>query len=82
MNKSILEFLEEEYDYVPITRGRFDLSEAQIEALLIHMAEDATNTFAQFLFERLEPYVDFTVLSTAIQRTSEETMNHYHGVDV
>ena len=82
MNKSILEFLEEEYDYIPITRGRFDLSEAQIEALLIHMAEDVTNTFAQYLFERLEPYVDFTVLSGAIQRTSEETMNHYHGVDV
>ena len=82
MNKSILEFLEEEYDYIPITRGRFDLSEAQIEALLIHMAEDATNTFAQYLFERLEPYVDFTVLSTAIQRTADETMNHYHGVDV
>ena len=81
MNKSILEFLEEEYDYIPITRGRFDLSEAQIEALLIHMAEDVTNTFAQYLFERLEPYVDFTVLSTAIQRTSDETMNHYHGVD-
>ena len=81
MNKSILEFLEEEYDYVPVTRGRFDLSEEQVEALLIHMAEDATSTFAQYLFERLEPYVDFTVLSTAIQRTADETMNHYHGVD-
>ena len=79
MNKSILEFLEEEYDYVP--EGVFSLTESQVESLLIHMAEDATNTFAQFLFERLEPYVDFTVLSTAIQRTSEETMNHYHGVD-
>ena len=82
MNKSIIEFLAEEYDYVPVTRGRFDLSEEQVEALLIHMAEDATSTFAQYLFERLEPYVDFTVLSTAIQRTADETMNHYHGVDV
>ena len=82
MNKSILEFLEEEYDYVPITRGRFDLSEAQIEALLIHMAEDSIQFLVQRAIDRLEPHLDLGILAIELQAAASEAMDHYHGVDV
>jgi hypothetical protein len=81
MNKSILEFLEEEYDYVPLRNGVFNLTEHQLEALLIHMAEDATGYFSQYLFENLEPVVPLSELSHGIQRAAEYTMSHYHGID-
>jgi len=80
MNKSILEFLEEEYDYIP--EGVFSLTESQIEALLIHMAEDSIQFIVQRAIDRLEPHLDLGILAIELQAAASEAMDHYHGVDV
>ena len=80
MNKSILEFLEEEYDYIP--EGVFSLTENQVEALLIHMAEDSIQFIVQRAIDRLEPHLDLGILAIELQAAASEAMNHYHGVDV
>ena len=82
MNKSLMDFLEEEYDYVPLRNGNINLSERELESLLIHMAEDTTNTFVQRAIDRLEPYVGFGILTVEIQAAATETMDHYHGNEV
>jgi hypothetical protein len=79
MNKAILEFLEEEYDYIPVREGHYKLSETQLESLLIHMAEDCANRYRQYVFERLEPLVDCGELSCALENSINEVMDHYHG---
>ena len=80
MNKSILEFLEEEYDYIP--EGVFSLTENQVEALLIHMAEDSIQFIVQRAIDRLEPHLDLGILAIELQAAASEAMDHYHGVDV
>ena len=79
MNKSILEFLEEEYDYIP--EGVFSLTENQVEALLIHMAEDSIQFLVQRAIDRLEPHLDLGILAIELQAAASEAMDHYHGVD-
>ena len=79
MNKSILEFLEEEYDYIP--EGVFSLTESQVEALLIHMAEDSIQFLVQRAIDRLEPHLDLGILAIELQAAASEAMDHYHGVD-
>jgi hypothetical protein len=79
MNRSLIEFLEQEYDYVPLRNGNINLTEHELESLLIHMAEDTTNTFVQRAIDRLEPYVNFGTLAVEIQAAATETMEYYHG---
>jgi hypothetical protein len=82
MNRSLIEFLEQEYDYIPLRNGNITLSEHELESLLIHMAEDTTNTFVQRAIDRLEPYVGLGILAVEIQAAASETMNYYHGDEV
>lgn len=79
MNRSLIEFLEQEYDYIPLRNGRLNLSDKELESLLIHMAEDVTNTFVQRAIDRFEPYIDFGTLATEIQAAASETMDRYRG---
>ena len=81
MNKNIIEFLEQEYDYLPEKDGMYTLTEHQLESLLIHMAEDATGRMSSFVFEDLEALVDYGDLSTSLGNGQEYVMNHYHGID-
>jgi hypothetical protein len=80
MNRSLIEFFEHEYGFVPYDGVTFTVD--QLEQLLLDMIADTTTTFMQNATARLEPYVNFGTLAIEIENAATETLDYYNGEDV
>jgi len=79
MNKKTIEFLQREYFSYPFNDGFINLSETEIERMMLHIIEESVDFFVQRSIDRLEPYIDIGTLSTELSAAASETIDYYHG---